>query len=191
MEGEILAKDFVASLPIMSPEAFNSKDAWDLATYLPTSLRAHTTFNTPWSGVLRMPQSKGDLSIKYVPLSSDEEVLLGGIMWMPSLVDAEGNCKYQGEWRAKYPDIDPDLSKVTAKSPEARDVDVSATKCSVCRWLMSGPCFAEYEAWDKSMEAFNADSSYKEREDDFMESSAKMAACVKKHEYYDVYVAFL
>jgi hypothetical protein len=193
MEGEVLTKGFVASLPIMSPEVSDSKEAWDMATHLPTSLKTHTSFNfgAPWSGVIRTPQSKTDLSVKYVPLSSDEEVLVGGIMWMPSLVDSEGNCRYQGEWRAKYPDIEPDLGRVIAKSPEARDVDVSSTKCSVCRWLMSGPCFAEYEAWDKAMEAFNADGDSKEKEQNFMASSTRMASCVKKHEYYDVYVAFL
>lgn len=191
MEGEVLTKDFVASMPIISPELSDSKDTWELATYAPTSLKAQSALNKPWSGVVKVPESNKELSMTYVPLSAEEEVLVGGVLWMQSLVDAEGKCAYQGEWRAKYPDIEPDLNRVTVKSPEARDVDVSATNCSVCRWLMSGPCHEEYEAWDKAMEAFNADAESKEKEHHFMASSTKMAACVRKHEYYDVYVAFL
>lgn len=198
MDGEIVNVKFTPSLPMVKSSDQNNEAALHAAISSPTRVRSSLgNLSTAFVGKLpvdqKNPQKFSDLEIQHSPVSNDMELLLGGICciddcWGESGCDTE---KIEKKLR-QYTDDNNNLPvKVVINPPDYTSPPDENTSCIVCRWLEAGPCAKEYTAWHDAMGVFSEDAESETKKQLFFETANKLATCVRKYEYYDIYVAFL
>jgi hypothetical protein len=198
MEGAVVNSEFVASLPMLPSGTTETSPALRVAIDTPTSLTELTDLDIPFKGKIPMPQtaSKSEsspLDVNYSPLDKDKELLLGGICCTADCWDGAGVCDVEKiEKKISTCTVeDRQVPKMTIVPPNYTTPPDENTSCVVCRWLQAGPCAVEYNDWDASMKAFMADQENSDKKAIFFATATIMSTCVRKHEYYDVYTAFL
>ena len=188
MEGEVLNNDFVASLPLISKELSEipQPNVVHQAVYSPTLLREFADINAPFTGRLLF-KNGDDIEINYKPLNEDDEILLGGICCTSDNWSQIDGCLQS----ANNNDILKSEPKLSILPPLYTSSPDESQTCSVCRWLNAGPCQDEYTRWDLAMKKFMEDENNVQNKNRFMDTAKTMSECVRKYEYYDIYVAFL
>lgn len=190
MEGELKHSQFEASLPLLSTQNAITPPMLQAATCVPTMIRNHRGDMTkPFMGTVPGNDvSRAPIEVKFFPVNKDSELLLGGVCCTEECWGDSG-CDFE-KIQQQLQNLPPSpSSNLTILPPEYATQPNENTACVVCRWLEAGPCAAEYKAWNEAMEIYT-----KEKDNDgrvFYSTANAMSACVRKYEYYDVYVAFL
>ena len=160
----------------------------------PTRLRDWShDLSRPFMGKVPAGGGLPALDIHYSPVDTEHELLLGGVCCSD---DCWGECSGCDDEKIAHKlqlqaAPTPADSKMSIVPPQYTTPPNDSTACVVCRWLEAGPCAAEYKAWDAAMSALSADGESEEKRNDFFSTATLMSTCVRAHEYYDVYVAFL
>lgn len=193
MEGEIVNKEFVASLPLFpTGDGDRGRSVEAAAVRCPTRLReCRQDLTKPFMGKLPEGGDLPALDVHYSPVDKEHEVLLGGVCCSDDCWGESSGCdddKIAQKLQSLSVPTDPTMSIVP---PQYTTPPNDSTACVVCRWLEAGPCAAEYNAWDAAMGEFTTDGENEQKRNAFFASAQVMSTCVRAHEYYDVYVAFL
>ena len=191
MEGEIQNEKFVPCLPMLK-EGNNDVTLRQTATSVATRLKScKKTLDKPFMG--RLPSIEGEdcVHVDYSPVDKTNELLLGGISCTSDCWDQSTGCNDERMFRRIKGDVSEHMMSVQIKPPEYASPPDDSIDCVVCRWLQAGPCAKEYTEWDAAMKEFMDDENDEKKKSLFFATATIMSKCVRQHEYYDIYAAFL